>query len=98
MPTSYATQYSLNPGVFYTLINPNLKTPYDQQFVLSIEHEIKGTIIEVRLLGDHATKLLRGFDLNQINITSNGFLGDFLKAQSNGFLAQKQTGHLQSGL
>jgi len=92
VPTSYSTQYNLDPGVYYTLINPNLKMPYDQQFVLSIEHEIKGTIIEVRLLGDHATKLLRGFDLNQINITSNGFLGDFMKAQNNGFLALAQTG------
>ena len=92
VPTSFATQYNLNTEVYYTLINPNLKTPYDQQFVLSIQHEIRGTIIEARFLGDHATKLLRGFDLNQQNITSNGFLGDFKKAQSNGFLALAQSG------
>lgn len=92
VPTSFATQYNLNIGTYFTLINPNLKTPYDQQFVLSIQHEIRGTIFEARFVGDHATKLLRGFDLNQENITSNGFLGDFLKAQNNGLLALKQNG------
>ncbi len=74
VPTTYAQQYALNPYVAFTLMNPNLKTPYDQQFALSIQHEIKGTIIEARYVGDHATKLLRGFNVNQINITQNGFL------------------------
>ena len=92
VPTSYATQYQANPTVYYTLINPHLQTPYDQQWVLSIQQEIKGTIIEARYMGDHATKLLRGFDLNQENIVSNGFLSDFRKAQSNGLLAQQITG------
>jgi hypothetical protein len=92
VPTSFADQYNLNPGVYYTLMNPHLKTPYDQQFALSIEQEVKGTIIEARFVGDHATKLLRGFDVNQADIVSNGFLGDFLKAQSNGNLALKASG------
>jgi outer membrane receptor protein involved in Fe transport len=92
VPTSYADQYALNPFVYYTLINPNLKTPYDQQFVFAIQHEVKGTIIEARFVGNHATKLLRGFDLNQENINAGGFLGDFLKAQNNGFLALAATG------
>ncbi len=92
MPTSFATQYNLNPAVYFTLMNPHLQTPYDQQFGLSIQHEIKGTIIEARYVGNHATKLLRGFDLNQENITSNGFLSDFQKAQNNGNLALAGTG------
>ena len=92
VPTSFATQYALNPTVYYTLINPHLQTPYDQQFAVAIQHEIKGTIIEARYVGNHATKLLRGFDLNQENITSNGFLSDFLKAQNNGNLALAATG------
>jgi hypothetical protein len=92
VPTSFATQYGLNVGTFFTLINPNLKTPYDQQFAFAIQQEFKGTIIEARFVGNHATKLLRGFDLNQENITSNGFLSDFLKAQSNGRLAAAQNG------
>ncbi len=78
--------------MFFALINPNLRTPYDQQFALSLQHEFKGTIIEARYVGNHATKLLRGFDVNQENISANGFLGDFIKAQSNGLLALKANG------
>jgi len=92
VPTTYAQQYALNPEVEFTLMNPNLKTPYDQQFALAIQHDLKGTIIEARYVGDHATKLLRGFNVNQINITQNGFLSDFLKAQQNGVLAQQFSG------
>jgi hypothetical protein len=92
VPTSYATQYALNPAVYFTLINPKLKTPYDQQMMFSFQQEFKGTIIELRYLGSHATRLLRGFDFNQENITSNGFLSDFNKARNNGFLAQKLNG------
>jgi len=92
VPTSYATQYNLDPTVYYALINPKLKQPYDQQFAFVVEHEFKGAIIELRFIGDHATKLLRGFDLNQENITSNGFLSNFLLAQNNGFLALQKNG------
>ncbi len=92
VPTSYANQYALNSAVYFTLMNPNLRTPYDQQYTLSIQHEIKGTIIEGRYVGSHSVKLLRGFDVNQENITSNGFLSDFLKAQQNGQLSLAQTG------
>lgn len=90
--TSYATQYQANPTVYYQLLNPHLQTPYDQQWVLSIEQAVKGTVIEARYYGDHATKLLRGFDVNQENVVSNGFLADFQKAQNNGLLSQKING------
>ena len=76
----------------YGLLIPNLRNPYVQQWNVTLEHEIKGTILEARYVGNHATKLLRGFDLNQENVTSNGFLSNFLIAQQNGFLALKQTG------
>ncbi len=92
VPTSFSDQYQLNPGVYFTLINPNLRTPYDQQYTLSIQHEFKGTIIEARYVGSHSVKLLRGFDVNQENITSNGFLADFMKAQQNGLLSYQRTG------
>lgn len=90
--TSYATQYQANPTVYFQLLNPHLQTPYDQQWVLSIQQAVKGTVIEARYYGDHATKLLRGFDVNQENVVSNGFLSDFMKAQNNGLLAEKING------
>jgi hypothetical protein len=92
VPTTYASQYALNPSTTFTLMNPHLRTPYVQDFAFSIQHEIKGTIIEARYIGNHATKLLRGFDVNQENIISNGFLADFKKAQNNGVLALNATG------
>jgi hypothetical protein len=43
-------------------------------------------------VANHATDLIRAFNTNQVNIQSNGFLSDFLKAQQNGFLALAKTG------
>ncbi len=97
VPTSYASQYGLNSTVYYTLMNPNLRTPYDQQYTLSIQQEVRGTIVEARYVGSHSVKLLRGFDVNQEDITSNGFLGDFLKAQQNGLLSLHQLGVYNPG-
>ncbi len=97
VPTTYASQYMQNSTVYYMLMNPNLRTPYDQQYTLSIQHEVKGTIIEGRYVGSHSVKLLRGFDVNQENITGNGFLADFQKAQQNGLLSLQQLGVYNPG-
>ena len=69
------------------MLNPNLRTPYVQEWNFTIQHEIKDTIIEARYVGNHATKLLRGFDYNQEQVPAD-FMTDFLNAQQNGFLAQ----------
>jgi len=90
-PLSFAEGYQQNPGVYYGMLNPNLRTPYVQEWKFTIQHEIKSTIIEARYVGNHATKLLRGFDYNQEQIPAN-FMSDFLKAQQNGLLAQQLTG------
>jgi hypothetical protein len=87
VPLTFADGYAQNPGVYYGMMDPGLRTPYVQEWNFSIEHDLKGNIIEARYVGNHATKLLRGFDYNQEDIASNGFLADFLKAQSNGNLA-----------
>jgi Carboxypeptidase regulatory-like domain/TonB dependent receptor len=86
-PLSFASGYQQNSEVYYGMVNPNLRTPYVQEWNLNIQHEIKNTIIEARYVGNHAVKLLRGFDYNQEQIPAN-FMTDFLKAQQNGFLAQ----------
>ncbi|HEV8147614.1 MAG TPA: TonB-dependent receptor [Bryobacteraceae bacterium] len=92
VPRTMAEDYAENPFASFGLLNPNLRTPYNQEFSVSIQHEVKGTIIEARYVGSHATKLLRAFDVNQIDVRSGGFLDDFIRAQSNGFLAQAATG------
>jgi hypothetical protein len=66
-----------------------LKTPYVQEWRLAIQRKIKGTVVEVSYVGNHGVQEIRAFDFNQVQFNSKGFLADFQRAQSNGFLAQK---------
>jgi hypothetical protein len=72
--------------------NPDLVTPYVQQWNFSIQHSLKGVILEARYVGNHGTKLLRAIDYNQVIIKQNGFLDDFKRAQSNADKALAATG------
>ena len=63
-----------------------------QQWSFGIQQEIKGTVFEVRYVGNKTTKAFRAFDFNQVVIKENGFLDDFRRAQSNGWLARAATG------
>jgi hypothetical protein len=70
-PTLFTTEY-------------NLKTPYAEQWNFGIEREIwKDTALSVGYVGNHGVQLTRGLDTNQVTIFQNGFLADFLRAQSN---------------
>ncbi len=71
-------------------VDPNLVTPYVQQWSVGVEHSVKSMLFAVRYVGNHGTKLLRAFDENQVLI--NAILPDFKNAQNNGFLAQRATG------
>ena len=92
VPRMFAENYALDPMSAYALIDPNLVTPYVQQYSFGIQHEVKHNVFEVRYVGNHATKQLRAFDFNQVIIKENGFLADFQRAQNNGLLAQRATG------
>jgi hypothetical protein len=75
-------------GNFSEAIDPNLRTPYVQQWNLSVQREIGwNTALTVSYVGNKGTKLYRAIDLNQVIIGSNGFLNDFINARKNGFLA-----------
>jgi hypothetical protein len=81
------------PGLnFGYAVDPNLRTPYVQQWNLSVQREIGwDTSLTVSYIGNKGTKLYRAIDLNQINInsaiSSDSFLNDFINARRNGFLA-----------
>jgi len=92
VPRTFQDNYNLSPTSNFAMPDPNLRSPYVQQWNLSIEHDFKGFILDLRYVGNHGTKLLRALDFNQIDINAGGFLGDFRRAQSNGFLAQAATG------
>jgi len=84
VPRTLTDQLALNQFATLFTIDPNLKTPYVQQWNFGIEHEIlPNTAVEIRYVGNRGTKLLRGIDINQVRIFENGFLQDFLRAQSN---------------
>jgi hypothetical protein len=85
---NHATDFANGVG----LVDPNLKTPYVQQYSAGFQHRFKDTLLEARYVGNHMVHGYRAFDLNQVQIKSNGFLSDFLRAQNNGFLAQAKTG------
>lgn len=92
VPVTDAQNYATNPQNTVGLINPNLRTPYVQQWSIGIQREMWHTVFEVRYLGNHGVAEYRGFDYNQVIIKQNGFLSDFLRAQNNGLLAQAKNG------
>jgi hypothetical protein len=93
VPLQASTNFANDPTAAIFAVDPQLRTPYVQQWTFSIQRQIKpNTAAEVRYAGNHGTKLLRGFDYNQIIIRQNGFLDDFLRARSNGFLSQRING------
>lgn len=89
IPTTTLDQYNLNPNSppVEAMIDPNLRTPYVEQWTASVQHDFKGWIVEGRYVANHAVKMLREIDMNQIQINYPDFLADFKRARSNMFLA-----------
>ena len=98
LPRTFAQNHESDLNAAFGLIDPNLRTPYVQQWSFGIQHEIKRTIVEVRYVGNHATKGYRAFDYNQVVIKSNGFLDDFKRAQNNLDLSQGKSGTYNPGI
>ena len=74
-------------GSVQGLVDPNLRTPYSQQWNFGIQHRIKGMTIEARYVGNHSVGDLRQVDFNQINVFQSSYLADFKSARNNGLLA-----------
>jgi len=89
VPRSLDDQLALTQFPTLFTLDPNLRTPYVQQWNLGFEREIlPNTALEIRYVGNRGTKLLRGIDINQVRIFENGFLNDFLRAQNNLFISE----------
>ena len=89
IPTTTLNNFKLSPSAppAQGLMDPNLATPYAEQWNLSIEHEIKGFVVEGRYVGNHVVKGFRQIDFNQVNVFQGDFLKDFIRARNNGFAA-----------
>jgi hypothetical protein len=84
IPRTLKDQQAINQNPTVFTIDPNLKTPYVQQWNIGIEREIfRDTALEVRYVGNRGVKLTRGIDINQVVVSGNGFLDDFRRAQGN---------------
>ncbi len=84
IPVTDKANNALNPNNSLWAIDPNLRTPYVQQWSLGYEREIfKDTAFEIRYSANHGLKMFRAVDFNEINIFENGFLPEFLNAQRN---------------
>ena len=90
VPLTVSQNYATDPFNALTSVDPNLRPPYVQQYSIGIQHQVMGTVLEARYVGNHVVGAYRAFDYNQVQIQSNGFLADFLKAQQNGFLSMSQ--------
>ena len=92
-------QNNLNTGGFVTssgtaignnvqgLIDPHLKTPYVQQWNVSLEKQLRSVLLDASYIGNHAVGLLRQIDYNQVNIFQQPFFNDFGNAYHNGILS-----------
>ena len=88
VPRRVSQNHLINPFSAVFGIDPNLRVPYVQQWNFGLQHEIGWqTVLEARYLGNKGTKLIRGFDYNQVIVRENGFVDDVIRARSNGFLA-----------
>ena len=64
--------------------DPDVTTPFMQQYVVGIQHEIwKDTVVEVSYVGTRGTDLFRMMNVNQMDLIANGFIKDFSAARRN---------------
>ena len=85
-PRSYLQNNTSAQGFFglANAVDPKLQIPKVEQYSFGLQREFFGnTAVEIRYVGSRSKNLTRGVDLNQIDVVSNGFLADFIRAQQN---------------
>lgn len=84
MPITDRQNILANSGNGLWGIDPNIRSPYVEQWNIGYEREIfKDTALEVRYVGNRGVKLWRAVDFNEVNIFENGFLQEFNNAKIN---------------
>ena len=76
----------ISSGGTASMINydPNLRTPYVFEWNLGVQRELwKQYVFEARYVGNHAVKQYRTWNINELDLTNNGLLQEFLNAQNN---------------
>lgn len=84
MPITDRQNFLANSNNSLWAITPDLRIPYVQQWSFGYEREItRNMAFEVRYVANHAVKVWRANNFNEVNIFENGFLKEFLGAQRN---------------
>jgi hypothetical protein len=84
MPITDRQNFLANTNNSLWAITPDLRIPYVQQWSFGYEREItRNMAFEVRYVANHAVKVWRANNFNEINIFENGFLKEFTNAQRN---------------
>lgn len=66
-----------------TVVDPDMTYPRTHQYGASFQREVGwGSVLEVNYIGRRGEKLYGGYDANQVNLNSNGFLAAFLQLQN----------------
>ncbi len=80
---NFLASFSSTGGSGIYAIDPNMKSPYVQQWSFGIQRELTpATALEVRYVGNHAIGLYRGNDLSQPDLTPS-LLSEFQQAVTN---------------
>jgi hypothetical protein len=65
-----------------TVVDRNLTYPRTHQYGISFQREVGwNSVVEINYIGRQGRKLFGGYDANQVDITSNGFLEAFRQLQ-----------------
>ena len=68
----------------FATVDPNLRSPYIENWYFGVQRQIPGnTVVEINYVGNHSVHMWQNYDLNEVNIFENGFLGEFKTAQAN---------------
>ena len=80
---NFLASFTSTGGSGIYTIDPTLRTPYVQQWSVGVQRELSSSMaLEVRYVGNHATGMYRGDDLNQPNVTP-ALLSEFQQASTN---------------
>ena len=85
LPIPYATNNALagKQGLVW-VFDPHIQAPLVHEYNIGIQREIGWkSVLEVRYVGSRSNQLWRSVDTNQVDIRSNGFLADFIRAREN---------------
>ncbi len=67
------------------VLDNGLRTPYTQNWNVSLGREVaKGVLLDVRWVGSKGTRLVRGTNVNEVNIFENGIADAFKVTQAGG--------------